>query len=657
MRLLKTTESKNGVFEIVEFWDEGIPEYAILSHTWVKGQEVSLQEMSGPDAKSKKGYEKIKSCCDMAKAEGLDYAWVDTCCIDKTSSAELSEAINSMYYWYEQAAVCYAFLADVPTEKPFEESRWFSRGWTLQELIAPSRVVFFGEDWTMLEFTVNRQNVVAKSTGIPVDILLHEKDLDEFSIAQRMSWASGRQTSRIEDRAYSLMGLFGINMPLIYGEKEMAFIRLQQEIMKISNDHSIFAWRSKDSIDGFPTSPAAFSNSHNIVQTNPRRSLDDPFTVDNRGVHLYARFMGIGRRGLGMIILNCKEIYSAIYIAIYARDILFTIKRFERVWTDELEKIYLADYRPSERPFRDICLRIRRTTRIRKQQRKHDVIVSKDDIYAEDSLRGTMRSYNSRQLSDAAAQGHHDLVWLLLTRDDFWADLRERDVDPTPLMLASEGGHESTMRLLIENGANTNGGVPGWTGLDGTTPLVCASKSGHYSSVKLLLGYGAGLELAGSGKTALVYAAEGRHVPIVRLLIQRDAEVSNPWERLGGTLLPWASQEGYAIIISALLDSNWDVDSRYEWERTPLFDAAISGREQIVRLLLDRGADIQAKDSIGRTPLFLAVEYGHENIIRLLVERGANVNVKDNLGETPSTWAGRSGQWTTSIAKLLQPKA
>ncbi|CAI7674207.1 unnamed protein product [Penicillium pancosmium] len=282
-------ESKNGVFEIVEFWDEDIPEYAILSHTWVKGEEVSLQEMSGPDPKSKKGYKKIEQCCEMAKAEGLDYAWVDTCCIDKTSSAELSEAINSMYYWYEQAAVCYAFLADVPTEKPFEKSRWFSRGWTLQELIAPSKVIFLDEGWTMLEFTADRQKMVAESTGIPVDILLHKKDLDEFSIAQRMSWASGRQTSRIEDRAYSLMGLFGINMPLIYGEKEMAFIRLQQGIMKISNDYSIFAWRSKDSLDGFPTSPAAFAESYNIVQTNPSRSLGDPFTVDNQGVHLTTR--------------------------------------------------------------------------------------------------------------------------------------------------------------------------------------------------------------------------------------------------------------------------------------------------------------------------------------------------------------------------------
>ncbi|KAJ5392288.1 HET-domain-containing protein [Penicillium cosmopolitanum] len=598
--------------------------------------------MSGPDAKRKEGYKKIERCCEMAKAEGLDYAWVDTCCIDKTSSAELSEAINSMYYWYEQAAVCYAFLADVPTEKPFEKSRWF--------------MVFFDENWTMLELTADRQKVVAESTGIPVDILLHEKDLDEFSIAQRMSWASGRQTSRIEDRAYSLMGLFGINMPLVYGEKEIAFIRLQQEIMKISNDHSIFAWRSKSSIDGFPTSPAAFANSHNIVQANPLGSLDDPFTVDNRGVHLYARFMGIGRKGLGMVILNCKEIYSAEYIAIFARDILFSIKRFERVWTDELERIDLANFESSERPFRDICLQVRRATRIRKRQGEHDVVISKDDIYTENSLRDIMRNNNSKQLSDAAAHGRHDLVWLLLTRSDVWADLRERHVDPTPLMLASGGGHESTMRLLIENGADTKGGAPGWIGVDDSTPLICASKNGHYSSVKLLLDYGAGIDFRSSGKTALEYAVEVRHVSIVRLLIRGDAEVSEPWERLGGGLFKWASREGYAIITEVLLDNNWDVDYKSgRFFRTPLFDAAGYGREQAVGLLLDRGADIEAKDSEGKTPLFLAAKHGHEHIVNLLLERGANINVKDETGQTPSTLAARFDQMT--IAKLLEPKA
>src|ERR1700761_1985825 len=263
MRLLHTES-----LELVEFSDANVPPYAILSHTWEE-EEVSLQDMQDIHPTSKKGYDKINRCCAFARADGFDYVWIDTCSIDKTNSVELSEAINSMYRWYQEAAVCYGFLADVPSRATFSGSRWFTRGWTLQELIAPSTVIFLNEAWKVLGSKTSLGKDIEDCTGIPAGILSGEDDFETFSIAQRMSWAAKRMTSRIEDRAYSLLGIFGINMPLIYGERENAFIRLQEEIMKTSDDQSLFAWKDPDNRGGIlAISPSAFADSGNIVRIN-----------------------------------------------------------------------------------------------------------------------------------------------------------------------------------------------------------------------------------------------------------------------------------------------------------------------------------------------------------------------------------------------------
>jgi len=235
---------------LYEFIGTGIPPYVILSHTWGRN-EVSFQEIQHVDAKVKikTGYEKIKQCCQMAAQYGFEYAWVDTCCIDKTSSAELSEAINSMYRWYRFAEVCYVYLEDVPSgleqaalEEKIRKSRWFTRGWTLQELIAPPSLIFFDNQWNELGTKESLSALVSEITRIPESVLQDADKLQEFSVAQKMSWASKRQTTREEDIAYCLLGIFGVNMPMLYGEGEDAFIRLQEEIIGKTHDHSIFAW-------------------------------------------------------------------------------------------------------------------------------------------------------------------------------------------------------------------------------------------------------------------------------------------------------------------------------------------------------------------------------------------------------------------------------
>ncbi|MCJ1392273.1 hypothetical protein MMC18_005140 [Xylographa bjoerkii] len=285
----------SSTIELKEFASQDIPDYAILSHTWGEG-EVSFQDMQGASEETYQttGYEKIRRCCSQAASDGFDYVWIDTCCINKLSSSELSEAINSMYQWYSDAEVCYAYLVDVPSdEEPgskrsaFARCRWFTRGWALQELLAPSTVIFFGQDWVDIGTKASLQTVISKVTGISPEVLLNGR-VSRMSVGQRMSWASRRQTTRIEDTAYCLMGLFGVNMPLLYGEGEKAFLRLQLEIIKSSDDHTIFSWTATSTIEDYERGllarrPAEFSNCGNVRQRVGTGGVS-PYTMTNKGL-------------------------------------------------------------------------------------------------------------------------------------------------------------------------------------------------------------------------------------------------------------------------------------------------------------------------------------------------------------------------------------
>lgn len=243
--------------ELEEFIGNIVPTYAILSHTWGH-QEVSFAQYSPVLALSMKipggstseeGYKKVTLACKQALRDGYRYAWVDTCCIDKRSSSELSENINSMYKYYQKSNICYVYLSDVDIESlytTFGTSRWFRRGWTLQELLAPSRVIFFDRDWIRLFEKLECSHWISEITGIDEsalrDINYSRGGLGVYCVARRMSWASNRETTRTEDMAYCLLGIFNVSMPLLYGEGSMAFTRLQEEIIKRSDDESILAW-------------------------------------------------------------------------------------------------------------------------------------------------------------------------------------------------------------------------------------------------------------------------------------------------------------------------------------------------------------------------------------------------------------------------------
>ncbi|OCK96823.1 HET-domain-containing protein, partial [Cenococcum geophilum 1.58] len=289
MRLLNTE-----LMRLEEFHGSNIPPYAILSHTWGK-EEVSFQDLVGGDAPKLRGCKKIIGCRNQAVSDGYRYIWVDTCCIDKTSSAELSEAINSMFCWYRGAEVCYAYLADVDIkpdltylQSAIRNSRWFTRGWTLQELVAPSDVVFYDSDWVEIGTKTDLAEIISDVTGVGVTVLLKGmmNNFDDYSVAKRMFWASRRMTTRVEDEAYCLMGLFGVNMPLLYGENQKAFFRLQEEIMKRSDDHSLFAWKASKRVKTglLASSPRDFSTSGEVDHVPTKDG--NPYSITNKGVQI-----------------------------------------------------------------------------------------------------------------------------------------------------------------------------------------------------------------------------------------------------------------------------------------------------------------------------------------------------------------------------------
>jgi len=310
MRLINVHTLKLKYFE-----GETEPPYAILSHTWISTEdEVSFADFQDLTISRKKaGFKKIAFVCNEAKSTGIDHAWVDTCCIDKSSSAELSEAINSMFRWYSKAKICYAYLSDVnlaPDNDPeglLKDSRWFTRGWTLQELLAPSSVVFFDSNWRSIGDKKSYCNTISDITGIDNAVLLDSSKIFRELYATRMFWAAKRKTIRSEDIAYCLMGILGVHMPLLYGEGNRAFRRLQHELVKLTSSHSLLTWglHSEHPIDPGPNMSKIFPSLRTlrpILADSPSRFFRRPdferlnvgndarpWVVTNRGIQIRAK--------------------------------------------------------------------------------------------------------------------------------------------------------------------------------------------------------------------------------------------------------------------------------------------------------------------------------------------------------------------------------
>ncbi|KAL4071503.1 heterokaryon incompatibility protein-domain-containing protein [Scleroderma yunnanense] len=280
----------NPQIEVMKDDGDGKTEYAILSHRWSDevdySEMVDLAKLKNRDKiRRRDGYQKILNTCKQAKLDCIEWLWVDTCCIDKRNGSEVSEAINSMYRWYENSKICYAYLHDVedqffPTRNDsnkFPRSNgwpeWFSRGWTLQELIAPRNLQFFNKYWKSIGDKATLAYDLINITRVSEVILIHGLASNRPCVAQIMSWAADRKTTRVEDQAYSLLGLLDVNMTMLYGEGKNAFQRLQLEIIHKSNDQSIFAWDPDGMIrwtgSVLADNPSFFRDCHDIEKMEP----------------------------------------------------------------------------------------------------------------------------------------------------------------------------------------------------------------------------------------------------------------------------------------------------------------------------------------------------------------------------------------------------
>lgn len=248
--------------------------YAIFSHRWLSEGEVTYQEMTGGSQLSGLGFNKLQSFCEVASRYELTFAWSDTCCIDKTSSSELDESIRSMFKWYRNSSICIAYLAQTVRIADLMKDLWFTRGWTLQELLAPKRLKFFGAGWAPLTMQDNDKadyhviKMIEKFTSIPA------RELSDFvpgshDVAKRMTWAANRVTTRGEDMAYSLMGVFNVILPIAYGEgPDRAFFRLVEAIIQTSDDLRIFNWAGRPAITNHPS---------RALPSSPRCYIGQPY--------------------------------------------------------------------------------------------------------------------------------------------------------------------------------------------------------------------------------------------------------------------------------------------------------------------------------------------------------------------------------------------
>ncbi|OAL56942.1 kinesin light chain 1 [Pyrenochaeta sp. DS3sAY3a] len=333
MRLLKSLPGDGG-FELSSFDDEHPPPYAILSHTWTTGQEVTYDDLLAGTGRDKTGYHKIRFCSERAAVDGLEYFWIDACCINRSISDELSSAINSMFRWYQRAVKCYVYLTDVSVleevtdaeafriswEQAFRCSRWFTRGWTLQELLAPASVEFFSQNGKRLGSRISLEQEIHDVTGIPVRALRAQR-LKEFSVEERLSWAAERMTTRTEDKVYCLLGIFEVFMSLIYGEGEKnAMRRLTRKIRKRHETQTNIGIQDLPTYLSLPFP----RDTHFVGRESQLRSIER-ITL-TRDVHQRMAIYGLG--GSGKSALALEVAYRA--LADHTRDLVFWVPAMSR---------------------------------------------------------------------------------------------------------------------------------------------------------------------------------------------------------------------------------------------------------------------------------------------------------------------------------------
>ncbi|KAH4152831.1 hypothetical protein HBH69_167280 [Parastagonospora nodorum] len=347
MRLIKINKGKAEGPKLEDFtYSVDKPPYMIFSHRWLQadGGDVTFEEFQSSSSELKQAFKKkgrkereaklnelglrvvafykLLQAIEIASIAGAEYIWIDSCCINRANSSELTEALNSMYRYYEKATKCLVYLHDVEWSRTadgekqpvrsydFSKPEWFTRGWTLQELIAPKQVSFYNKDWKYFGELAEHAKAIEEVTNVPEMVLKGDIKPNKCSVAQRMSWAANRNTTRDEDMSYSLFGLFDVNLVPMYGEGgTKAFIRLQEAIMSRTNDMSLFAWQSTDNEEEYrgvlARSPKEFGRAGELIDKRILGSNPE-FSMTNRGLKIMP-LLAKKRDGTLFLPLNCTK--------------------------------------------------------------------------------------------------------------------------------------------------------------------------------------------------------------------------------------------------------------------------------------------------------------------------------------------------------------
>ena len=604
----------------MEQFNEPFPSYAILSHTWGSDdEEISFRDVNDEKRLSFKagaGRTKLDGCCTQAKKDGYKYIWIDTCCIDQHSERELGEAINSMFRWYRDASTCYVYLSDVSVSDALicddsikappslRKSRWFTRGWTLQELIAPKSLHFYDANWKSIGTKQQLIDELVKITGIPRLYLRNRLLLSMASVAQRMSWAAQRVTKRSEDMAYCLLGLFNISIPLIYGEGgDKAFIRLQEEIMRKTPDDSILAWDYGKSptemqCGALATSPRNFLLSRPIVCNDPDSAYASPIEVSGGNLSLQRR-LHTDEEGQSFLILNCHPEGTAGQV---------TAVRVRLDTTQSPHNLY--------KRLQASALTSLPTDSIKEATRLIYLLMVDEEPKPEFNWLCGLYVPNTQlrdlKLFEVEPQRcwHRDLEEIhFLKEERVWTRFRHTKAACLDILVAMDFRWSDAQPELHYQA------------------MVCSNDTALHNIITHF--------------DTLGISTWGRH--------NAHNGVKNVHVHITREHVPSGCSSMFTLKLDVSTDKYQTINVSHELKRLDLCRQLASNFIRSYKLCLQAtGIDFETRDDNGYSPLFHAASKGHEEVIRLLLDKGANFVPTDNKGQAPSTHAIPSSYEATS---------
>ncbi|CZT16853.1 uncharacterized protein RCC_02688 [Ramularia collo-cygni] len=637
MRLLNVGDLRFKVFNR----PQDRPKYVIASHRWCD-DEASFQDLRIKNNCDTQGYKKVEAFAKYVQdnVPSVEWLWIDTVCINQNSMPELGEAINLMFDYYKDASLCIAWLADVGSVKDLETSEWFTRGWTLQELLAPPVVVFTTKTWDVIgnkgasnhplseiDCGPGLEGRIATITNIPEGVLQSYDSSSSLSIDEKRKWMDGRETTREEDMFYALYGICGVTPGVNYGEKYYgAKERLRRAILeKEMSEQTIFSTVNERSMPKLKR----------LVQENPKAAILARNESNQTALHLAAEQGNVSM--VEFLIRNDAEIN--------AEDDYGRLPLHYAVISCSASVVRALVYRGADKTAKD------------------DRGLSARDLCNSSSSLMAWFLDNGPNLQLQNADGWPALCLFARRRDmtavrtllELGADINVKGPDKhTPLFEAAKQDHKEMLEFFLTKGADI---TPRNSRNDSV--LCQAGWHGHTRIGEVLLNWGASIDAVNQhGYSALHECCEHGHIEMALMLIRREARFDIYNQNTDGPIHQ-ACRLGHISIVQQLLEMGDDVNHRTpNTNRTPLGEASQHNRADVVELLLSRGVNVEEWFDAGghhQTPLIGAAAAGHTSIVDLLLNLGkANIEAGDEEGTTAICYAVDRGRVDTTKQLLLR---